>query len=425
MTEVGEALKQARVREAWELIEVMERIGPGQSATTFAPRWEASRQQGQDFYAPLAADEWFSRPHLAGYRSPTNLTRFARTIDFVRPGDRVLEIGVGHGFLAMLALQAGKAAAYRGIELELPFVTTTHAALTANGYADRATVEQGNLYDLSRETVAEHGTDLLICCEVLEHVPDPELALKTLADSLPDGTDLLVSVPLRKRLEDVWGHIAQFGVARVREMAREAGLTVHHVEPLANTWILMLASRSETSDRAALAAAAHPDVTADLTTPEEWSLSVENVPAEPISSKWNKNLATHAVKPADRGVRLEAEALTQQKNEGSRYAGIAFECKDVRGVRIELDLIDIDQVEAFYAEFYAGSERIGRWKWVPAEARPKLGKPTFTLQPQSKGTYFKRQKAQDLRTADRFELFAQLPAGGSVTVDITQLGWFR
>jgi hypothetical protein len=187
----------------------------------------------------------------------------------------------------------------------------------------------------------------------------------------------------------------------------------------------MLASRRPNTDRAALVAAADPDVTATMTTPEDWSLSVENVEPEPIAAKWSKNLASSTVEPADRGVRLKAEALTKQENEFSRYAGIAFACNDVRGVRIELDLIDIDQVEAFYAEFYAGSERIGRWKWVPSEARPKQSRPTFMMQPQSKGTFFRRQQAQDLRSADRFELFAQLPPGGTVTIGIPRLGWFR
>jgi 2-polyprenyl-3-methyl-5-hydroxy-6-metoxy-1,4-benzoquinol methylase len=425
MTEASDALQQAHVREAWELIEVMERIGPTQTAALFAPRWEASRRKGEEFYAPVASGEWFGRADLDVYESPTNRARFARTMDFVRPGERILEIGTGKGFMALMAFKAGQIGAYRGIELVPENATATNAALASNGLADRASAEVGNLYDLKKETVAEHATDLLICCEVLEHVPDPEAALKVLADSLPEGTDLLVSVPLRGRLEGIWDHIAQFGVARVREMARAAGLTVHHVEPLANTWVLMLASRSASSDRAALAAAAEPDVTAGLTTPEDWSLSVENVKPEAIEAKWRKNLASHVVEPSETGVRMSAVAAEAQQGEGTRYAGVGFACKDARGVRIEIDLIDIDQVEVFYAEFYAGTERIGRWKWVPSEGRPKLATPTFMLQPQNKGTYFKRQKAQDLRTADRFEIFAQLPPGGSVSIDVARLAWFR
>ncbi|RNL78811.1 class I SAM-dependent methyltransferase [Nocardioides marmorisolisilvae] len=425
MTEATNVHQQAYVREAWELIELMERIGPTQTASAFAPRWEAARRKGEDFYAPVASGEWFVTESRDLYESPTNRTRFARTVDFIRPGERIMEIGTGKGFLALMALKAGQAAAYRGIELVPTNVTATNAALKANGYADRATAEVGDLYDLTRDTVAEHDTDLLICCEVLEHVPDPEAALKVLADSLPEGTDLLVSVPLRGRLEGIWGHVAQFGVARVRAMARAAGLTVHHVEPLANTWVFMLASRAPSSERAALAAAAEPDVTADLTTPEDWSLRVDNVKPEASESTWNKNLASYAVQATEKGVRLTAEAQKKRKKGETAYAGITFACQDIRGIRLELALGDIDLVEAFYVDAYAGSERLGRWKWVPADGRPKQAKPTFMLQPQLRGTFFKRQSAQDLRTADRVDLFAQLPAGGTVDVTVTRLGWFR
>ena len=425
MSGTSDVHHQAYVNGAWELIHTMERVGVSRSAEDYALRWEASRQKGEDFYAQVAVGEGAVADHQDVYESQANLTRFARTIDFLRPGERIMEIGIGKGFLALMALRAGRIGAYRGIELLASNVVDTNTALAAAGYADRATAEEGNLYDLTQEMVADHGTDLVICCEVLEHLPDPEAALKVLADSLPDGTDLLVSVPLRGRLEGVWGHVAQFGVARVREMVHAAGLTVHHVEPLANTWVFLLASRSAHSDRAALAVAAEPDVTAGLVTPDDWSRSVENVEPEPIPSRWMKNLATYSVEPAEQGVRLRATAVATPEDEGSRYAGIAFACDNARGIRFEIDPVDIGQVEAFYADFYAGQERIGRWKWVPSERQPKQDKPTFMLQPQNKGLFFQRQKAQDLRTADRFELFAQLPPGGSVTVDVTQLGWVR
>jgi len=425
MTEASDVHHEASLRDAWELIDTMERLGPRQSDVVFAPRWEASRRKGEDFFAPYATDEFFGQPGFDGYRTSTNLTRFARTMDFVRPGDRITEIGCGYGFLALLTLEAGQAASYRGIELMPDNVVATNKALASKGYADRGTAEEGNLYELTKETVAERGTDLLICCEVLEHVPDPEAALEVLASSLPDGADLLVSVPLRGRLEGIWGHVAQFGVPRVREMARAAGLVVHHVEPLANTWVLMLASREEHSDRATRAVAADPDVTADLTVPDEWSLRVDNEAPRLVESGWNKKLNRHEVTTEGQAVRLEAEALAEQESKRSSYAGLALACENVRGIRLELDLTDIDQVEAFFADFYAGSERVGRWKWVPEDGRPKQARPTFMLQPLSKGTFFRRQKAEDLRKADRFELFAQLPPGASVSVAVTRLGWFR
>ncbi len=104
--------------------------------------------------------------------------------------------------------------------------------------------EIGDLYDLTRDRLDELGATFVICCEVLEHVPDAEKALKVLADALPDGAELLFSVPLHGRLEGVWGHVSVFDAARLKQMLDGAGLYAHHVEPLANTWSLVVASRA-------------------------------------------------------------------------------------------------------------------------------------------------------------------------------------
>src|SRR5699024_2685891 len=73
---------------------------------------------------------------------------------------------------------------------------------------------------------------------------------KILADVLPEGADLLFSVPLFGRLESVWGHLSVFDVARLKRMLAGAGLIAHHVEPVANTWTFVVASKSsEPSER--------------------------------------------------------------------------------------------------------------------------------------------------------------------------------
>jgi hypothetical protein len=99
------------------------------------------------------------------------------------------------------------------------------------------------VYALERIEVAATGATVVVCCEVLEHLSDPEKALRALADALPDGADLIFSVPLYGRLEAVWGHCTVYDVARLRSMCEAAGLYVHHVEPLANTWNYVVASR--------------------------------------------------------------------------------------------------------------------------------------------------------------------------------------
>lgn len=442
--------EQALVRQGWELVEVMERLGHTETSKVFAPRWTQSTQRGARAYAPLPPSQGLGTYQRTMYESPGNLTRFARTCDFVRPGERVLEIGIGRGFLATMLLRDGQIGGYRGIELEAANVRAANTMFATNGFTDRAVAEQGNLYDLTREVVADHGTDLLVCCEVLEHVPDPEAGLKALADALPEGTDLLVSVPLRGRLEAIWGHIAMFGAARVRDMLAGAGLTVHHVEPLANTWVFVLASRDPRgSGRSALAAATVPDLIADLGAPAEWPMRVDNVAVEPVESRWNRRLSAHLMRPAEpeqheKGVYVEATAgsdpalatnlgrlgrgplrrVPALRGPKGHYAGMRFPCGDARGVRFELDPLDIDGVIAFYADFYAGNTRLARWKWDMSK-RPKSKHPTFMLQEHRGGGYFRKAQAGDVSTADAFELFAQVEGGSSVRFGVRRLGWLR
>jgi hypothetical protein len=42
---------------------------------------------------------------------------------------------------------------------------------------------------------------------------------------------------------NVWGHCTTFDSTRLTEMCEDAGLYVHHVEPVANVWTIVVASR--------------------------------------------------------------------------------------------------------------------------------------------------------------------------------------
>ena len=363
------------------------------------------------------------------YESPTNLARFRRTLDFVLEGDRVLEVGIGRGYLGARVLREGGASAYLGIDLLEEYAAATRQTLAANGLGDRGTAQTGDLYELTHDQVEEFGADLMICCEVIEHVPDPEAALRVLADALPDGTDLLISTPLLGRLEAVWEHVAIFGVARLQRMLESAGLTVHHVEPLSNQWVLLLASRtSRPSPRAAQAVTlGAPDVSPQ--THPDLATRVTNVAVaklEPLESRWNKRLASHSVErlgveglglaaPDDAEslvVRLTAQLADGPDDDAGRYGGVAFSIEQALGVRFELEPVDLDAVSAVYADFYAESSLVGRWKW-DLEDRPTKQRPTFILRPGLKGQFFKPVSVGDLRSADRVELFVQLPPGGS------------
>lgn len=424
-----------RVRAGWELVDLVEQLGDGPSRRLLAPRWETERERGAADYVPLAHGDLTSDDEAAMYESASNLARFRRTLDFVLPGDSVVEVGIGRGYLGARLLRDGGATSYSGLDLFEENAAATRQTLAANGYAAAGTADVGDLYELTGGDVT--GADLLVCCEVLEHVPDPERALEVLADALAPGTELLITTPLLGRLETIWEHVAVFGVPRLRRMVERAGLTVHHVEPLANQWVLLLASRGPgPSARAARATSLGAPEVKPLA-PADRATTITNVAidkVDPLPSRWTKR-ATATVgrlgvfdpdRPESIVLRMRAEPPAGPDgpftDNGGRYAGLALAANYKLGVRLELELVDADGVREIFVDFYDGPTRVGRWKWDLAE-RPKKAVPTFTLRPGLKGHYLRPVHLGDLRRADRVELFARLEPGTSAELRLHRLAW--
>ncbi|HLP78873.1 MAG TPA: methyltransferase domain-containing protein [Candidatus Paceibacterota bacterium] len=118
----------------------------------------------------------------------------------------VHEVGCGEGHVSLrLAAQGLKV---RGSD----FSTQVVAEARRNGAAANASIpfQVASIYDLQP---AEAGAELIVCCEVLEHLPDPEQALKVLSQLA--RPHLIVSVPR----EPIWRalnmargkYVTQFG----------------------------------------------------------------------------------------------------------------------------------------------------------------------------------------------------------------------
>jgi len=421
MAEDAAAMEKALVRAGWELVDVLGALGSGQSQRLFERRWAAERDRAADELTPLKAGPSIPDGIHKLYRSPANWTRFRRTIDFVRPGDRLFEVGIGRGYLAGIFLRDGKVGAYHGIDLVPENVTATRQTLEHNGLADRAEVHEGNLYDLTREQVAEFGADLVVCCEVIEHVPDPEAALKTLAAALPEEADLLISVPLLGRLENVWGHVALFDAQRIKAMVEGAGLTTHLVDVVDNTWVFVLAShRPGPNDRAMAAAAALADPWVDVPADPELPRALRPLDLHMASpSRWNRRLAHAEVRPDD-GTLLCSFTGEDRSDGPGQYGGAAIPVTEPLGIRLELALDEIDDVEVFYVDAYAESKRVARWKWEPGTRRPRSNPATFVLRKGRKGLHFVPLHVDDLASADTFEVFARIKPGATVQFRITR-----
>ena len=96
------------------------------------------------------------------------------------------EVGCGEGFLSTMLAQSGLAV--RGSDISAAAVATARQRAAALGLP--VTFRVADLHDLRP---AEDGAELVVCCEVLEHLVDPPRALALFARLAQPH--LIVSVP--------------------------------------------------------------------------------------------------------------------------------------------------------------------------------------------------------------------------------------
>jgi 2-polyprenyl-3-methyl-5-hydroxy-6-metoxy-1,4-benzoquinol methylase len=117
------------------------------------------------------------------------VARFQATLlDLARcsGGREVHEVGCGEGFLS--ALLAAEGFAVRGSDIAAPAIAAARRRAAERGLA--ATFAVADLHALTPDA---DGAELVVCCEVLEHLTDPDAALALLARLA--RPHLLVSVP--------------------------------------------------------------------------------------------------------------------------------------------------------------------------------------------------------------------------------------
>lgn len=431
------AVERTLVARGWSDIDLAERLGPGATKRNRVATLEADHARARAWYRSPVSDH-VPEGMRNMYESEANVVRFRRVVDFLTEGENVYEVGLGYGYLGTIMVREGRLGSYHGVDFVPECVTRTRKLLDVNGFRDRTTVEEKNLYDVTRADLDAAGASLLVCCEVIEHVPDPEKALATLRQALPEGTDLLFSIPLLGRLETVWGHGEIFGAARLQAMLAGAGLVPHHVEVLHDTWALILASATpDPSPRAAAALEGIAPVEPErLLEPPFRTLA--NVPVTSMTraeSARTKRVGDLSIEPtaitpdlADsprEGLRLTARAERITRGPGKGWpamAGLAFEAPEgATGVRFQVDVPALDDVRHFVLEFRKDGERIGRWQWKPSEHRPKASAPTFLVAPGRKGITLKRVPGSVYEGADTVELY--VTAVDDQPIDFSILRW--
>jgi 2-polyprenyl-3-methyl-5-hydroxy-6-metoxy-1,4-benzoquinol methylase len=189
-------------------------------------------------------DKYSSTNPIARHLMRGFLESFGRLVDRAAPRT-VFEIGCGEGYLCGGLLERG--IDVHGCDLDDGIVTFANAASAARGFGNRFHVR--SIYDIAPGEIA---ADLLVCCEVLEHLPDPEAALAILAAQ--NCRHLLFSVPR----EPIWrvlnmargkywgdlgntpGHLQHWSASAFRRMIARRWTIEERLMPL--PWCMVLCS---------------------------------------------------------------------------------------------------------------------------------------------------------------------------------------
>lgn len=144
-------------------------------------------------------DSYFDRFATPKYRNRNPLQRFLirRFVHCVRglvaeaaPRTRVVEIGCGEGFLIGQLSAASPELAFTGVDPCADDLERLREKFPG------VTTHQGSIYDLAFLAEAPDLPDLIVCCEVLEHLAEPGRGLEQMIRLAEAGSArLLLSVP--------------------------------------------------------------------------------------------------------------------------------------------------------------------------------------------------------------------------------------
>ncbi|WP_247870380.1 class I SAM-dependent methyltransferase [Ochrobactrum sp. CGA5] len=125
-----------------------------------------------------------------GRRSDAHCIRYHKAAEFIRPGDRVLDVACGLGYGSHILYNNSKAHSVIGIDLS---DFSINYAKAHYGHDDHLRFAVGDAQALSE--IPSNSIDFIAAFETIEHVPDPHAYLKELKRVLKPSGRLMVCAP--------------------------------------------------------------------------------------------------------------------------------------------------------------------------------------------------------------------------------------
>ena len=149
----------------------------------------------------------------------------------LQPGTRHLEVGPGHGFFLYFAAADPKVASLTGWDVSPTSIQHTRHVLTVLGVEKDVDLKLQNLYEAGAPPPGSQF-DSIVISEVLEHLEDPGLALRSLSGWLRPGGRIWINVPINAPAPD---HIHLLHtVEESHDLVRDSGYVIeqHNAFPM-------------------------------------------------------------------------------------------------------------------------------------------------------------------------------------------------
>jgi 2-polyprenyl-3-methyl-5-hydroxy-6-metoxy-1,4-benzoquinol methylase len=403
----GELRRRLRVARGLAEIELPERISARVGRRLSAPARRRAIARAKRRVPPLERWEQIPERTFARYSSGGSAVRIERLLDLVPPGSRILDIGIGSGYITGVLLRDLHPAHYCGVDLRESFTEATRGMIAANDLGDRPVeLVVSDVFELDRDFWRDHDFDVVLLLEMLEHLKDPTGALRAIATAVDPGTAILFTVPLSGRLEWVWGHRSIFDRRRLQRICTDAGLRIERAEPVQSTWSLLV-----TTATGAGTAPAHA---------REAGYTFKRVSVR-------KPAATYR-RPTD-GPDVELDSSSSQLRcvvraaDGHAGGGVRLRMPNPRLVRLDLSL---DPPAGARRLRVSGVDKSGRERlaWVGDGADPAVGRrTTYVLRPGKTEGALASEGAGNPEGVTWIEVSVEAQPGAGVALTVHRAGY--